>query len=76
MKQLFAIACTLVLGSALSFAQTDGGKPQDKTPSASTTPGSSTDSTTTKKHHHGKKGKKAKKSADTTAAPAATPTPK
>jgi hypothetical protein len=76
MKQLFAIACTLVLGGALSFAQTDTSKPQDKTPSAGTTPSSSTDSTTTKKHHHGKKGTKSKKNADTTAAPAASPTPK
>ncbi|HEV7675804.1 MAG: hypothetical protein JWM83_2258 [Candidatus Angelobacter sp.] len=72
MKQLFAIACTLVLGSALSFGQATQNPPAGDTSKPST-------STSTKKHHHhGKKGKKNKKNAgaDTTAAPAASPTPK
>jgi len=63
MKQLFAIACTLVLGSALSFAQATQNPPAGDTSKPDT-------STTTKKHHHhhGKKSKKNKKNAggDTT----------
>lgn len=75
MKQLFTIACTLVLGSALSFAQ--AGTTQN--PPASGDQTKTGTSTTTKKHHkHGSKksGKKAKKGADTTAAPAPAPSPK
>ncbi len=59
MKKLFTIACTLVLGSALSFAQAA------QTPPAGGTTGTGTtkSETKTKKHSHGKKGtKKAKKS--------------
>ena len=68
MKKLFTIACTLVLGSALSFAQAT------QTPPASGTTGTSTtkSDTKTKKHSHSKKGgKKSKKSSgDSTATPA------
>jgi hypothetical protein len=70
MKQLFTIACTLVLGSALSFAQAA------QNPPAGDTTGKTSTSSTTKKHHkHGaKKTKKAKKgAADTTPAPAPSP---
>jgi hypothetical protein len=71
MKQLFTIACTLVLGSALSFAQT--GTAQN--PPAGDTTGKTATSTTSK-HHHGKKSsKKNKKGANTTTAPAANPSP-
>ncbi|HEV7521155.1 MAG: hypothetical protein JWM08_4 [Candidatus Angelobacter sp.] len=70
MKQLFTIACTLVLGSALSFAQAT------QNPPAGEQTGKSSTTSTKKHHHHGKKGKKSKKNADTTAAPAASPTPK
>jgi hypothetical protein len=77
MKQLFTIACTLVLGSALAFAQT-GSATGGQTPAGGDQTKTGT-STTTKKHHkHGaKKTKKAKKGAsDTTPAPAASPSPK
>jgi hypothetical protein len=75
MKKLFTIACTLVLGSALSFAQA-----ASQTPATGTDTGKST-TTTSKKHthHHGKKSsKKNKKSTgtDTTATPAPSSTPK
>jgi ABC-type oligopeptide transport system substrate-binding subunit len=52
MKKLFTIACTLVLGSALSFAQAA------QTPPAGGTTGTGTtkSETKTKKHSHGKKG--------------------
>jgi len=53
MKQLFTIACTLVLGSALSFAQAT------QTPPAGDTTGKTSTSTTKKHHKHG--GKKSKK---------------
>ena len=71
MKQLFTIACTLVLGGALAFAQTGAQNPPaggDQTQTGT--------STTTKKHHkHGtKKSSKKAKKADTTA-PAANPSP-
>ena len=75
MKKLFTIACTLVLGGALAFAQATQNPPAsgDQTKTDTT-------STTTKKHHKsGKKSsKKHKKGADTTAtpAPAASPSPK
>ncbi|MGZ4871675.1 MAG: hypothetical protein ACXV5R_09005 [Candidatus Angelobacter sp.] len=80
MKKLFTIACTLVLGSALSFAQAGTAQtpPAGDTGKTTTT---TTTTTTTKKHHHhhgkkaSKKGKKAA-GAETTATPAATPTPK
>lgn len=75
MKQLFTIACTLVLGSALSFAQAT-----TQTTPASGDQAKTGTSTTTKKHHkHGAKkaSKKAKKgAAATTPAPEASPSPK
>ena len=73
MKQLFTIACTLVLGGALAFAQATQNPPASGDQTKTGT------STTTKKHHHHgtKKTKKAKKStSDTTPAPAASPSPK
>jgi hypothetical protein len=75
MKKLFTIACTLVLGGALSFAQA-GSTTQN--PPASGDQTKTGTSTTTKKHHkHGaKKSKKSKKSMEATPAPAASPSPK
>lgn len=74
MKQLFTIACTLVLGSALGFAQAT------TQPTPASGDQTQTKTTTTKKHHkHGAKktSKKAKKgAAETTPAPAASPSPK
>jgi hypothetical protein len=81
MKKLFTIACTLVLGGALAFAQTGGtsGSTGGQTPAGDQTK-TSASTTTTKKHHkHGaKKTKKSKKgaAAATTPTPAATPSPK
>ena len=48
MKKLFTIACTLVLGSALSFAQ--AASTSQTTPAGDQTKTST--STSTKKHHH------------------------
>ena len=77
MKKLFTIACTLALGSALSFAQ--AGSTSQTTPAGGDQPKTGT-STTTKKHHHHstkKSSKKSKKSTmDATPAPAASPSPK
>jgi hypothetical protein len=74
MKKLFTIACTLVLGGALAFAQATQNPPASGDQTQTGT------STTTKKHHKhsGKKSsKKNKKGAsDTTSAPAASPSPK
>jgi len=73
MKKLFTIACTLVLGGALAFAQATQNPPAsgDQT---------KTGTSTTKTHHKsGKKSsKKHRKGATTTAtpAPAANPSPK
>lgn len=77
MKQLFTIACTLVLGGALAFAQT-GSATGGQTPASGDQTKTGTSTTTKKHHHHGaKKSKKAKKgTADTTPAPAASPSPK
>ena len=72
MKKLFTIACTLVLGSALSFAQA-GSSTGAQTPAGDQTK-TSTSTSTKKHHHHGKKSSKKKKAADT-AAPAAAPAP-
>lgn len=72
MKKLFTIACTLVLGSALSFAQA-AGSTGGQTPAGDQTK-TSTSTSTKKHHHHGKKSSKKKKAADT-AAPAAAPAP-
>jgi hypothetical protein len=59
MKKLFTIACTLVLGGALSFAQA-GSTTQNPPASGDQT---KTGTSTTKKHKHGgKKSKKNKKS--------------
>ena len=64
MKKLLTIACTLALGSVMSFAQAGTASP---TPADSGK--TSTSSTTkTKKHHH-KGGKKGKKSSTTTTTP-------
>jgi hypothetical protein len=77
MKKLFILACTLALGSALSFAQAaGGGKPENQTPSASSQAPASSASTTTKKTSKSHKTKKAKKSSTDTTAPASTATPK
>jgi hypothetical protein len=76
MKKLFTIACTLVLGGALAFAQT-GSSTGAQTPAGDTTSKTGTSTTTKKHHHHGaKKTKKSKKPTDTTPAPAASPSPK
>jgi hypothetical protein len=68
MKKLFTIACTLVLGSALSFAQAA------QTPPAGGTTDSKTSTTKTKIGKKGAtkahKGKKAKKASTTDATPA------
>jgi carbohydrate-binding DOMON domain-containing protein len=76
MKKLFTIACTLVLGGALGFAQA-GSTTNGQTPAGGDQTKTGT-STTTKKHHkHGvKKTKKSKKSTEGTPAPAASPSPK
>ena len=73
MKKLFTIACTLVLGSALSFAQEGGGSTAQTPAGDQTKTGTST--STKKHHHHGKKSSKKKKGAET-APPAASPSPK
>jgi hypothetical protein len=76
MKKLFTIACTLALGSALSFAQ--AGSTSQTTPAGDQTK-TGTSTTTKKHHHHGakKSSKKSKKSTtDTTPAPTASPSPK
>lgn len=68
MKKLFTIACTLVLGSVMSFAQAGG---STQTPPAGSDTGK-TDTATTKKgkkHHHHKGGKKSKKSSESTTPP-------
>jgi hypothetical protein len=73
MKKLFTIACTLVLGSALGFAQAS----TTQKPPASGDQTTKTDTTTKKHHKHsGKKSKKSKKSTEGTPAPAASPSPK
>jgi|SwirhirootsSR3_FD_contig_31_12857456_length_542_multi_12_in_0_out_0_2 hypothetical protein len=66
MKKLLTIAFTLVLGSALSFAQAGS-----TTPPAGGTDTTKTDTAKTKKHSHAKKGaKKSKKSSGDTMTPA------
>ena len=75
MKKLFTIACTLVLGSALGFAQ--AASTAQTTPANGDQTKTGTSTTTKKHHHHGaKKTKKSKKSTDATPAPAASPSPK
>ena len=68
MKKLFTIACTLVLGSALSFGQAT------QTPPAGGTTDSKTSTTKTKSGKKGAKshkgGKKAKKASTTDTTPA------
>ena len=67
MKKLFTIACTLVLGSVLSFAQAA------QTPPAGGTTDSKTSTTKTKSSKKGKAhkgGKKAKKASTTDTTPA------
>lgn len=67
MKKLFTIACALVLGSVISFAQAGStqtppaGSDTGKTDTAKTTKG--------KKHHHHKGGKKSKKGSTGTTTP-------
>lgn len=61
MKKLFILACTLVLGSALSFAQAT-----TPTPAAGNDTGKTTSTTKGKKSKtHHKSGKKSKKSTTT-----------
>jgi hypothetical protein len=75
MKKLFTIACTLVIGGALAFAQ--AGSTAQNPPAGDTTSKTGTSTTTKKHHHHGaKKTKKSKKSTEGTPAPAASPSPK
>lgn len=67
MKKLFVLACTLALGSIMSFAQA-----ASQTPAPSSTDTAKSDTAKTKKHTHAKKAsKKAKKGSttDTTATP-------
>lgn len=69
MKKLFTIACTLVLGSALSFAQ--AGSTGQTTPPAGdkTATGKSETGKKGAKTHHHKGGKKSKKNSSTTTPP-------
>jgi len=70
MKKLFTIACTLVLGGVLSFAQA-GGTTGGQTPPAGDKPANTGKSETGKKgktHHH-KGGKKSKKGSSSTTPP-------
>lgn len=64
MKKLFVIACTLVLGASLSFAQASQGGDATKT----TTTKAAKKDTKAKAHKGGKKGKKSS-GATTTPAP-------
>lgn len=71
MKKLFTIVCTLVLGSAMSFAQA-AGSTGAQTPSAGDKTAPATKSETSKKgskKHHHKGGKKSKKSSESTTPP-------
>jgi hypothetical protein len=74
MKKLFTIACTLVLGGALGFAQA-GSTTSGQTPAGGDQTKTGT-STTTKKHHHHHGKKSSKKKGAETPAPAASPSPK
>jgi hypothetical protein len=71
MKKLFTIACTLVIGGALAFAQTGGGSTGSQTPAGDQTQTAShkggKKATKTKKGHKG--GKKSKKSSESTTTP-------
>jgi hypothetical protein len=68
MKKLFAIACTLMLGGVMSFAQATGGATDSQTPKTTTpTSGKKAGKTKTKAH---KGGKKSKKNAGGTTTPA------
>jgi hypothetical protein len=60
MKKLFVLACTLVLGGALSFAQTQ------TAPASGSTDTTKSDSKTTKKSKKHKSSKKHKKGAAST----------
>jgi hypothetical protein len=64
MKKLFAIVCTLVLGGALSVAQTSAGTQSGSTDQSTTTTQTTKKTTKTSKKHH-KGGKKSKKSSTT-----------
>ncbi len=66
MKKLFTIACTLVLGGVMSFAQAQN-------PPATGTTDTGKTQTSKKKHHHHKGGKKSKKGAADTGASTGTP---
>jgi Spy/CpxP family protein refolding chaperone len=71
MKKLFTIVCTLVLGGALTFAQTGasaGGQNPPAGDKTGTTTASKKGTKGGKKGHKG--GKKSKKSSQTTATPA------
>ena len=63
MKKLFTIVCTLVLGGALTFAQTGGTGQTGSTSGQTGTTTSDTGTTKGKKHKsgHHKGGKKSKK---------------
>jgi len=71
MKKLFTIVCTLVLGGALTFAQTGASAGAQNPPAGDKT---QTTTTTKKSHKGGKKGhkggKKSKKSSPSTSTPA------
>jgi hypothetical protein len=70
MKKLFTIACTLLLGSVLSFAQAGGSTGQTPPAGDKTAPAgkSETGKKGSKKHHH-KGGKKSKKNSGGTTTP-------
>jgi hypothetical protein len=68
MKKLFLIACTLVLGASLSFAQ-GAAQSGDTAKTTTTTSTTKTKKKTTKAHTH-KAGKKSKKSGIATSTPA------
>lgn len=66
MKKLFTIACTLVLGGALAFAQTSGST-GGQTPAGADQSQTGTTAKSGKKHKaHHKSAKKAKKSTSST----------
>jgi hypothetical protein len=66
MKKLFTLACTLILGAGLSFAQT-------QTPPAGGSTDTTKSDTKTKKSKKHKSGKKHKKGSATTDSGTATP---
>src|SRR5689334_10734371 len=61
MKKLFTIACTLVLGGVMSFAQAGGSTAQNPPAGGTSTDTAKSDTGKKGKKHHHKGGKKSKK---------------